>query len=231
MTGKIMALCPDSNGYLKVMIRKGERSMTQNVHKLVYETFVGDVPDNLCIDHDDFDKNNNKPDNLVVMTIAQNSSKGDGKCRRGRKGMVGRLHGAEMVQMHNDKIRMIDIAAKFKCSSSYVEKIIGRARRVNPDEVHTTGGIDFKKMLKMESFGYSYQEIGEAIGTTETYVKQQCAIKRGESPRYRIMQKDVDQIKKMYASGGKMVDIAADFNVSACYVSQILSGKRKNGKI
>ena len=42
------------------------------VHRLVYEAFKGEVPEDLEIDHIDRNKHNNNPDNLRLVTRAEN---------------------------------------------------------------------------------------------------------------------------------------------------------------
>lgn len=42
------------------------------VHRMVYEAFKGEIPEGLEIDHIDRNKHNNNPDNLRVVTRAEN---------------------------------------------------------------------------------------------------------------------------------------------------------------
>lgn len=44
------------------------------VHRLVYEAFKGEIPEELEIDHIDRNKHNNNPDNLRLVTRAENLS-------------------------------------------------------------------------------------------------------------------------------------------------------------
>jgi len=52
------------------------------IHKLVYETFVGEIPEKMTVDHIDNDPSNNSLENLQLMTQSQNSIKGNSKRRR-----------------------------------------------------------------------------------------------------------------------------------------------------
>ena len=46
------------------------------LHRLVWETFNGDIPDDLTIDHIDTNKKNNSLANLRLLTRSKNSSIG-----------------------------------------------------------------------------------------------------------------------------------------------------------
>lgn len=56
------------NGYLRISIQ----GKNYSVHKLVYETFVGDIPEKMEIDHIDGNKQNNNVDNLRLVTRSDN---------------------------------------------------------------------------------------------------------------------------------------------------------------
>lgn len=43
------------------------------IHRLVYESFKGEIPEGLEIDHIDRNKRNNNPDNLRVVTRIENN--------------------------------------------------------------------------------------------------------------------------------------------------------------
>jgi hypothetical protein len=69
-----LVLCKLSNkgdGYLVVGVRKPKKANVL-VHKLVYETFKGKIPDGLEIDHEDTHKDNNALSNLKLCTHKEN---------------------------------------------------------------------------------------------------------------------------------------------------------------
>ena len=56
------------NGYVRVEIN----DKVYSVHRLVYETFVGPIPDKMEIDHIDGNRQNNCVDNLRLVTHSEN---------------------------------------------------------------------------------------------------------------------------------------------------------------
>jgi hypothetical protein len=52
------------------------------IHRLMWETFVGEIAEGLTIDHIDGDPSNNRIDNLQLITQSENSIKGNRKRRR-----------------------------------------------------------------------------------------------------------------------------------------------------
>lgn len=69
----------DKDGYLELCISLIENGKHKRkyvrTHRLVYETIVGEIPDELTIDHKDTNKKNNNIDNLQTMTRVDNSRK------------------------------------------------------------------------------------------------------------------------------------------------------------
>lgn len=71
-TGKILALCHDTNGYLSVgLYRDGKRSI-KRVHKLVAEAFIPNPLNLHDINHKDGNKKNNHSSNLEYCTRSYN---------------------------------------------------------------------------------------------------------------------------------------------------------------
>jgi hypothetical protein len=64
-------------GYFQVRLFNEEykRGKLHYIHRLVYETFVGDIPKDKEIDHLDADTSNNSVDNLQVLTRRENVQK------------------------------------------------------------------------------------------------------------------------------------------------------------
>lgn len=64
------------NDYWRVQLRKDGKTIKKTVHQLVYEAFVGEIPDGMQVNHIDENKDNNRLDNLNLMTPKENSNWG-----------------------------------------------------------------------------------------------------------------------------------------------------------
>lgn len=74
--GKFLKLIPKPNGYLHFSKSAGYGNPQQTlVHRFVWEYFNGHIPGNMCIDHIDGDRHNNKLENLQLMTSKENTRK------------------------------------------------------------------------------------------------------------------------------------------------------------
>lgn len=62
-------------GYIKFGLSKNGITKSCMLHRLIYRTFKGEIPEGYVIDHDDNDTTNNHLDNLKRVTQRQNSSK------------------------------------------------------------------------------------------------------------------------------------------------------------
>lgn len=54
--------------YLRVVLRREDKSKTFLLHRLVYETFLGSIPKNFDVHHLDGDKQNNTLNNLIALS-------------------------------------------------------------------------------------------------------------------------------------------------------------------
>lgn len=70
-TNKILTPC-ERNGYLRLNIRWEGKSYRRSLHRVVYETFVGPIPERKVIDHIDGDRANNSLSNLRLVTQSEN---------------------------------------------------------------------------------------------------------------------------------------------------------------
>lgn len=77
-TGKEKLLSPgkDRDGYLFVTLSKNGVKKYPRINRLVYSTFVGEIPEGLQVNHIDENKENNRVENLNLMTPKQNSNWG-----------------------------------------------------------------------------------------------------------------------------------------------------------
>lgn len=72
-TGKEKILKPfGSNGYKKVILCKNAKNEALLIHRLVYESFYGNIPDGMEIDHIDTIRDNNTVENLRCVTHKEN---------------------------------------------------------------------------------------------------------------------------------------------------------------
>lgn len=79
-----------NNGYYIVGIYHKtfkNRQKQKRIHRLVVETFIGEIPEGYCVNHIDGDKLNNHLDNLEIVTFKDNVRHAyENKLARGRKG-------------------------------------------------------------------------------------------------------------------------------------------------
>lgn len=79
-SGKALKYHLNPNGYYYVVMSvKGERK-SRTVHSVIAETFLGERPLGLVIDHIDGDKSNNNKNNLQYITQKENLIKSRNKC-------------------------------------------------------------------------------------------------------------------------------------------------------
>ena len=78
---KLLSQGKDGKGYLKVTLCKNGIKKPFSVHRLVYETLVGEIPEGMQCNHIDEDKENNRVDNLNLMTPKENINWGTHNAR------------------------------------------------------------------------------------------------------------------------------------------------------
>lgn len=80
-TGKVKVMRPGlgKNGYLVVNLCKDGKMKCFLVHRLVYESFIGDIPAGMTIDHVNNVKTDNRLSNLQLLTQGDNARKARNK--------------------------------------------------------------------------------------------------------------------------------------------------------
>lgn len=68
---RVLSAAIGTNGYYGVVLRRDGQSFSKMVHRLVAETFIG-VPDNVEVDHIDYNKLNNQVSNLQILSHVDN---------------------------------------------------------------------------------------------------------------------------------------------------------------
>lgn len=70
----------DKDGYLRISFgTKENKTVNRSVHRLVYEAFIGEIPEGVTVDHIDSDKSNNHYTNLQLLSQVENVVKGNAR--------------------------------------------------------------------------------------------------------------------------------------------------------
>ena len=80
--GRILKLTPDHEGYLRVSLKFGKKVKLAGVHRLVAQAFIPN-PNNLpCVNHKDYQRDNNRVDNLEWCSVEYNNHYSENESRR-----------------------------------------------------------------------------------------------------------------------------------------------------
>ena len=101
--------CKQNSKYLRVSLVDSFDNVRRSikVHRLVYMTFIGDIPQGYQIDHIDGDASNNNLENLRCVTPKENSNNPNTvwKIRGRRNPMYGHHHTEESRRKMSETIR------------------------------------------------------------------------------------------------------------------------------
>ncbi len=89
------------------------------VHRLVVEHFISSIPEDMVINHKDFDGTNNHVDNLEIITQQENTIHYHSRNKNPLydKELMTRLH-------HEEKMSLREIGRKFNTSHNRVKKVL-----------------------------------------------------------------------------------------------------------
>lgn len=103
---------------------------SESVHRLVVQTFVGDIPQGMVVNHKDGNKHNNKLSNLEIVTPSQNSrhalKTGLYKAPCGSKTGKAKLKESEVLEIYKlikSGIENKDIAKRFSVNFRTISQI------------------------------------------------------------------------------------------------------------
>lgn len=147
--GKVLEQSKDRKGYKHIALSKDGKIKTVKVHRLVYETFNGKIPEGMQVNHINEIKTDNRLENLNLMTPKENINWGTGIKRRSEKLINGKCS-KPILQINQTTNEVI---AEFP-SIHQVERDLGfsvshiRACCNNRPHFKTAGGYkwQFKKM-------------------------------------------------------------------------------------
>ena len=109
-------------GYYQIRLydESGELGKLKYVHRVVWETFRGEIPDGLEIDHMDGDTSNNSLANLQVLTRKQNTN----KYQRETLGILLRERRNELCQDYDTLGTFKKVAEKWGVSITAVNRVV-----------------------------------------------------------------------------------------------------------
>lgn len=79
---KLLKPQKNSDNYLFIRLYKNRVVETFRINRLVYSTFIGEIPEGMQVNHIDEDKENNRVENLNLMTPKENCNWGTRNARR-----------------------------------------------------------------------------------------------------------------------------------------------------
>ncbi len=74
--GLVLKPLYDKDGYARQIISRDNKAKTVRVHQVVIRAFVGDIPAGMVVNHKNGVKDDNRVENLEVVTIAENTAHG-----------------------------------------------------------------------------------------------------------------------------------------------------------
>jgi hypothetical protein len=109
-------------GYYQIKLYSDSKKYKDKlVHRLVWETFIGDIPEGMTVDHIDNDNTNNRLDNLQLMTLSDNIKKAwDNRGRSKKKKIV--------LDWIDRGYTRTFIANELNVSESYISMIVNGKR-------------------------------------------------------------------------------------------------------
>lgn len=131
-----------NKGYLRVTLGmpKTRKTVSVMAHRIVWEWFMGPIPDGLQINHINLNKQDNRLSNLEVVTQAANMQHSIAHGRtpswalarqqpdatyRGRRLLTDADY-IQIGQMRRAGILVQDVAKHFNCSTRYVYQVIAK---------------------------------------------------------------------------------------------------------
>jgi len=128
-----------SKGYLIVVLRNNNKSKNMLVHRLVYQSFNGEIPEGMTVNHIDEDKTNNKLNNLNLLTRAENNVWGT-RIERVSKAQLNSIKTSKHVMCVETGIAYPSIKEVERQTGINNRHICGACR----GERHTAGGYHWK---------------------------------------------------------------------------------------
>lgn len=158
LTGTIL------NGYRVVSIRNGQTKLQCRVHRIVWISKNGIIPDGYVVDHINNNKQDNRISNLQILTSKENSTKArkDGLYKTheeaGQAKITNDVHDLIQYVYGNSDMSLRQLAEVFKISKSRISQIIHESGWTDIGEY-----IDTKGKKRKTSDSARYKALGNSI--------------------------------------------------------------------
>lgn len=123
-TKKFKKATPTRDGYLTYGISRNGKNKTTQAHRLVAKYFLKDYSEELVVNHIDFNRKNNKVNNLEMLTVKQNARHSS---IAGRYKKYGENN--NNCKYKDEKILMVKTYLNLKLSCAEISRITGINRR------------------------------------------------------------------------------------------------------
>lgn len=138
----IMKPSCDKDGYYQLILSNGKTRKRFFIHRLVYETFMGEIPEGMVINHKNERKDDNCIFNLNALTVKENVNWGTRTIRQAHS------RGYAVAQINKETGEIIDeffSANEASKQTNIPQPSISACCR---GELKTTGGFIWKRILK-----------------------------------------------------------------------------------
>lgn len=136
--GRILTPTISKHGYAVISLTNPDGTKTRSVHRAVVETFIGDIPEGMVVNHLNGDKLDNRIENLEITTRSRNTKhayeNGFANGKSGEDNSMAKLTNLELESLCCDLMQgktNAEISAKYGLHDRYVSLIRHKKRWKN----------------------------------------------------------------------------------------------------
>jgi DNA-binding NarL/FixJ family response regulator len=192
--------CHTGDGYINLNGNMGGRRVSISGHRLVYLALVGPIPPGHEINHKNGIKDDNRPENLEIVTRSGNQkhsyANGLNKPRLGEQAPRSRISDADALEIRRayaaGEGMQQQLAVRFGVTQQAISRIVtGKVRRWQGGPTHH--GSNMKKLtreqhaeiISLAATGLDHREIGRRYGVNRSavwYILKAAARRRPVAP-------------------------------------------------